>query len=130
MTTKALNMELGDRFSAYHGDCCEVLKQIPEKSIDFCIHSPPFSSLYIYSDSENDMGNSADDAEFFQHYSFLVEQIARVTLPGRLTAVHCMDIPAGNGTLYDFPADIVRLHERHGKHTRSGETVLLEEDTI
>ncbi len=106
--------ELTDQYSLYNGDCVEVVGAMPDESVHLSVYSPPFCGLYNYSSSEQDMSNCRSRDEFFEHYAFLVEQIARVTLPGRLTAVHCMDIPQGNGTLYDFPADIVRLHERYG----------------
>ena len=105
---------LTDSYALYHGDSCEVLPQIPDGSVHLSVYSPPFCGLYHYSSSERDLSNCRDRSEFFEHYGFIVEQIARVTMPGRVTAVHCMDVPNGNGTLYDFPADIVRLHEQHG----------------
>lgn len=106
--------EQTDHYQLFHGDCCEVLPTIPDDSIQLSVYSPPFCGLYHYSSSERDMSNCRNLDEFFEHYAFLVEQIARVTTPGRLTAVHCMDVPNGGGTLYDFPGDIVRLHKRFG----------------
>lgn len=104
----------GGLYTLHHGDCCEVLPTMAGESVHLSVYSPPFCGLYHYSSSERDMSNCRDRDEFFEHYEFLVEQIARVTMPGRLTAVHCMDVPNGNGTVYDFPGDIVRLHERLG----------------
>ena len=106
--------EIHDRYALHHGDCCEVMPTLADNSVHLSVYSPPFCGLYHYSSSERDMSNCRSRDEFFTHYGFLVEQIARVTMPGRLTAVHCMDIPNGNGTLYDFPGDVVRLHERYG----------------
>lgn len=103
-----------DRYELYHGDCCEVLPTLADDSIHLSVYSPPFCGLYHYSSSERDMSNCRSREEFLEHYAFLVEQIARVTMPGRLTAVHCMDVPTGGGILYDLPGDIVRLHERFG----------------
>jgi DNA modification methylase len=109
----------GKNWTLINGDCCQVLKEIPEASIDFCIHSPPFSSLYIYSDSENDMGNCASDDEFFQHYSFAIRELFRVTVPGRLCAVHCKDLPRyanvyGTTGLIDFPGACIQEFEASG----------------
>jgi DNA modification methylase len=112
---------LTNDYAIYNGDCIEVMKSIPNKSIHFSIYSPPFGhsggGLYVYSSSDRDISNSLDYDKFFDHYGFAVEEIARVTMPGRLSAVHCMDVPSGNtGTdhLIDFSGDIIRLHERHG----------------
>ena len=107
-----------DKYALYNGDCCEVIPGIPDESIHFSIYSPPFCGLYQYSSSERDMSNCRSYDEFFDHYRFLVEQIYRTTLPGRCSAVHCMDVPraganAGGG-LIDFPGDIIRMHEDIG----------------
>ena len=83
----------GDDWAAYHGDCVEVVAAMPPNAIDLSIYSPPFSNLYVYSDSERDMGNSSDDDEFSEHYRFLLDHLYRVTRPGRLSAVHCSDLP-------------------------------------
>lgn len=90
---RCLNDAHGVEWSAYHGDCTEVVRQLPGRSVGFSICSIPFSSLFTYSASECDMGNNADDAEFFRHYEFLVGEWLRVTKPGRLCAVHCSDVP-------------------------------------
>ena len=109
-----MSPEIHARYSLFHGDCCEVMADIPTESVHLSVYSPPFCGLYHYSSSERDLSNCRSREEFLTHYGFVVEHIARVTMPGRLIAVHCMDIPNGNGTLYDFPADIVRLHEQYG----------------
>lgn len=106
-----------DRYALYHGDCCAIMPNFPDGSVHLSVYSPPFGGLYHYSSSERDLSNSRDYGEFFDHYEFVVKEIARVTMPGRLSGVHCMDVPTGNtGTdaLKDFPGDIIRLHERHG----------------
>lgn len=103
-------------YSLYHGDCCEVLPTLPSDSVHLSVYSPPFVGLYHYSSSERDMSNCRSREEFLEHYAFLIEQIERVTMPGRLTAVHCMDVPTGGGVLFDLPGEIVRLHERFGMH--------------
>jgi len=106
-----------DRYALYCGDCCEVMPTMPENSVHLSVYSPPFGGLYHYSSSERDLSNSRDYDEFFAHYEFVVRGLNRVTMPGRLTGVHCMDVPSGNtgnDHLRDFPGDIIRLHERCG----------------
>lgn len=107
-----------DRFALYNGDCCEVMPMLPDKSVHLSIYSPPFCGLYNYSSSERDLSNCLTYEKFFDHYEFVVKEIARLTMPGRITAVHCMDVPRDganlNGGLMDFPGDIIRLHERLG----------------
>mgnify|MGYP000467284096 CR=1 FL=1 len=110
-----INQEHGRDWSLYHGDSAEVLQGIPTDSVDLSVYSPPFGSLYTYSASERDLGNSKTDAQFFQHYRFIVEQILRVTKPGRVTAVHVSDTPAmlvrdGYIGLKDFSGDVIRLY--------------------
>jgi len=106
-----------DRYAIYHGDCVEVVSQMPAESVHLSIYSPPFAGLYNYSSSERDMSNCRSYDEFMKHYGYIVEELTRVTLPGRITAVHCTDIPSGNtghDHLRDFPGDIIRLHESMG----------------
>ncbi len=106
-----------DNYALYLGDCCEVLPGIPDGKIHLSVYSPPFAGLYHYSSSERDLSNSLDYGQFFKHYEFVVKELQRVTMKGRMTAVHCMDVPSGNsGTdhLTDFPGDIIRLHEKLG----------------
>jgi len=113
------NQVITDQYAIYNGDCIEGMRAMPKESIHFSIYSPPFGGLYNYSSDERDLSNCADRDEFFEHYEFVVAEIARLTMPGRLTAVHCMDIPSGNSggdSWYDFPGDIIRLHEKHGFH--------------
>jgi DNA modification methylase len=125
---KCQNQKHGENWMLYHGDACQVIKGLPDKSIDLCIHSPPFSSLYIYSDSEADMGNCKDDEEFFKHYEFLIPELFRVTVPGRLCVVHCKDLPKyanrdDTAGLKDFPGQIVAAFERHGWSYHSNVTI-------
>ena len=106
-----------DRYALYLGDCCEVMPTLPDGSVHLSIYSPPFGGLYHYSSSDRDLSNCRSYAEFFEHYRFVVENLHRLTMPGRLTGVHCMDIPTsntGNDALRDFPGDIIRLHEEIG----------------
>lgn len=119
MTTHVLAQESSDRFVAFNGDCVEVVSGLPEASIGFSIYSPPFSHLFIYSDSERDMGNVRNDEEFFTQYGYLLKALYRATKPGRLTAVHCSDLPRTKTThgevgLYDMPGDIIRAHLENG----------------
>lgn len=117
--TNVIAQESADRFVAYNGDCVEVVASLPDESVGFSIYSPPFSHLFIYSDSERDMGNVKNDDEFFAQYGFLLRELYRVTKPGRLTAVHCSDLPRTKAMhaeigLYDMPGDIIRAHVSAG----------------
>ena len=113
-----------DRFALYHGDSMDVLPQLPAASAHLSVYSPPFGGLYNYSSSPADMSNCRTYEEFFEHYEFLVREIHRLTKPGRMTAVHCMDVTSAtincsasvnaHGGLIDFPGDIIRLHQRLG----------------
>jgi DNA modification methylase len=114
-----LAQHITDEYAAYNGDCMEVMPMLPDGSVHLSIYSPPFVGLYQYTSSERDLSNSRDYAEFFEHYGYVIAELARVTMPGRISCVHCMDVPTGNtGTdmLSDFPGDIIRLHKRHGFH--------------
>lgn len=114
-----VEQNISEAFALYLGDCCEVMPSLPDESVHLSIYSPPFAGLYHYSSSERDLSNCADYKQFFAHYEFVVREIARLTMPGRMTAVHCMDVPSGNSGidhLVDFPGDIIRLHEREGFH--------------
>lgn len=104
---------VSDRYAIYNADCMEVLKKIRANSIHLSIYSPPFGGLYNYSSSDRDLSNCKSYEDFFDHYSFIVEQMARVTMPGRLSCVHVMDVATGDH-LRDFPGDVIKLHERHG----------------
>ena len=106
-----------ERYALYHGDCMEVMATLPDESVHLSIYSPPFGGLYHYSSNDRDLSNARGYDEFFEHYAFVVAEIARLTVSGRMTAVHCMDIPSGNtgmDSLIDFPGDIIRLHAEHG----------------
>lgn len=111
-----------NNYALYHGDSCEVLPTLPANSIGISCYSPPFATesggaLYHYSSSPRDLSNASTYELFFTHYEFLVREIYRLTMPGRLSAVHCADIPTGNtgcDALADFPGDIIRLHRQCG----------------
>lgn len=104
-------------YALYNGDCVEGMKQLPDDSIGLSVYSPPFAGLYQYSSDPRDMSNAIDKDEFFVHYGYCVDEIARLTPPGRISAVHCMDIPlsnAGCDAMYDLPGHIIALHEARG----------------
>lgn len=105
-------------YALYNGDCIEVMRSFPDETLDLSIYSPPFCGLYNYSSSDRDLSNCKSYAEFFEHYRFVVSELTRLTKPGRITAVHCADIPKAGansgGGLDDFPGDIIRLHKELG----------------
>jgi len=119
---KILDQEITNEWAIYNGDCLEVMTAFPANSVGFSIYSPPFAApsggaLYHYSSSDRDLSNARTYAEFMQHYEFVIREIHRLTMPGRVTAVHCMDVPTGNtgrDSLTDFPGDIIRLHAHLG----------------
>lgn len=114
-----LEQIIENRYAIYNGDSCEIVKAIPDNSIHYTIFSPPFASLYTYSNSDRDMGNSKGDDEFYNHFIFLAKELYRVTMPGRLLSFHCMDLPLmkerdGVIGLKDFPAIIRKIFEDCG----------------
>ena len=114
------------RYALYCGDCIEVMKSLPDEKIHLSVYSPPFGGLYNYSSDERDLSNCFDYEQFFNHYTFVVKELYRLSLPGRITAVHCTDIPSSNtgqDYLTDFPGDIIRLHEKEGWHFIARHTI-------
>ena len=116
---KVLNQVVNNNFALYHGDCVDVTKGIPDNSIHYTIFSPPFSSLYTYSNNDRDMGNSKNDEEFYKHFEFLVNELYIITIPGRLVSFHCMQIPLmkerdGVIGLKDFRGDLIRSFQKEG----------------
>jgi hypothetical protein len=112
-------MSQGNGWAIYNGDCCEVIPALPDESIGFSVFSPPFASLYVYSDIVNDMGNCESDEQFFEQFSYLVKELFRVTKTGRLCSVHCMNMPStiqhnGYIGLRDFRGDIIRCFQANG----------------
>jgi DNA modification methylase len=106
-----------DRFAIYNGDCIETMRSMPDESVHLSLYSPPFCGLYQYSSDERDISNTIDKDEFFEHYGYCISEIARLTMSGRISAVHCMDIPlsnAGCDAIYDLPGRIIREHEKRG----------------
>ena len=116
---KVMNQEIGDKFAIYNGDSCEVMQGIPDNSIHYSITSIPFASLYTYSNSERDLGNSRTYSEFWDHYEFLIRQWVRVMMPGRMISVHCMNLPLmkerdGVIGLRDLRGDVIRGMQQAG----------------
>lgn len=114
-----LDQVIQDQYALYHGDCVDVLKGIPDASVGYSIFSPPFASLYTYSNSPRDMGNVRSDAEFFEHFSYLIKELRRVMMPGRDVSFHCMLMPAsktreGYIGLKDFRGDLIRAFQDEG----------------
>lgn len=118
----AVDQVITERYAAYNADAIEVLRQLRDDAVGLSLYSPPFAqpgggALYHYSSSPRDLSNAATLAQFFEHYGFIMRELHRVTMPGRMTAVHCTDVPSGNtgcDHLYDFPGDIIRAHEAIG----------------
>ena len=109
-----LNQVIEKNYAMYLGDCCEVIKGIPDNSIHFQVFSPPFSSLYTYSNSDRDMGNCTNDAEFAEHFKYLVPELFRIAMPGRLCAFHCMNLPTSKERdgvigIRDFRGELIRV---------------------
>lgn len=114
-----LKQVVDEQYAAYNGDSCELIRGIPDNSIHYTMFSPPFSSLYTYSNSDRDMGNSKGDDEFYKHFEYLVKELYRVMMPGRLLSFHCMNIPLmkerdGVIGLKDFRGDLIRLFTSQG----------------
>ena len=114
-----IDQTVTEKYALYNGDCVEVMKALPDGRVDFSIFSPPFADLYCYSDNPKDLGNCKTYSEFFNQFAFVAAELHRVIKPGRLCAVHCIDIPAmkerdGYIGLKDFPGDIIRLFEAKG----------------
>lgn len=110
---------IGDRFALYRGDCVRVVAGLPDNSVGYSIFSPPFASLYTYSDDPRDMGNCRDDAEFFGQFRYLLGEMYRAVMPGRLVSIHCMDLPMSKTRhgvigLRDFSGEIIRAMEDAG----------------
>ncbi len=117
-----IDQKLTENYALYNGDSCEVLPTLPDKSVHMSVYSPPFATdeggaLFNYSSSPRDLSNARTFAEFMEHYEFIVSEIARVTLPGRISAVHLMDIPKQGANIagfFDLPGEVIKLHEKNG----------------
>lgn len=118
MTIKAVDQVVTDAYAIYQGDSCEVIRAIPGDSIHFGIHSPPFEGLYKFSNFDRDISNNEGPA-FWEHYAFLISELLRVTMPGRLHSVHVMQLPMskirhGNIGMRDFRGEVIRAYEDAG----------------
>ena len=114
-----IDQAVANRYALYHGDSVEITKEIPDNSIHYTIFSPPFSQLYVYSNSDRDMGNCKGDEEFYNHFKYLAKELYRITMPGRLLSFHCMDLPLmksrdGVIGLKDFPALMLKIFQDCG----------------
>jgi hypothetical protein len=117
MAAGVMEQVISDRYAVYCGDCIEVMRALPDASVGLSVYSPPFAGLYLYSSDERDLSNCIGHDEFFEHYGYVIDEIARTTMPGRISAVHCMDIPlsnAGCDAMFDLPGRIVAEHEARG----------------
>ena len=112
-----------DNYAIYNSDCMYVLPTLEDESIDLSVYSPPFAGLYNYSSSENDFSNCESKEQFLEQYEYLVEQVARVTKPGRITSVHCTDVFDNTCRLWDFPSDIIKIHQKYGFEYRNRITI-------
>jgi DNA modification methylase len=119
------DQKINGNYALYNGDCMYVLPELKEESIDFSVYSPPFAGLYNYSSSENDFSNCETREQFLEQYEYLINEISRVTKPGRISAVHCSDIIDNKigGGLWDLPNHIIKLHEKHGFKYRNRITI-------
>ena len=117
--TTVLDQSIGDNYALFNGDCVEVVRGLPDASVDYSIFSPPFASLYTYSNSPRDMGNVRNDDEFFEHFDYLVQELRRVVKPGHNVSFHCMLLPAskerdGYIGLKDFRSDLIKAFQKRG----------------
>jgi DNA modification methylase len=123
MEQKVKDQIVTDNYALYNSDCMLVLPSIESESIDLSIYSPPFAGLYNYSSSEFDFSNCESKEQFLEQYEFLVAEIARVTKKGRITAVHCTDVFDNTCRLWDFPNEIIRIHQKYGFEYRNRITI-------
>jgi len=112
-----IEQTITDQYALYNGDCIEVMMSLPAESVGLTVYSPPFAGLYQYSSDDRDLSNCIDHDEFFAHYGYVIDEVARLTQPGRISAVHCMDIPLSNSgcdAMFDLPGRIILEHEKRG----------------
>jgi DNA modification methylase len=112
-----------ENYSIYNSDCMEVITTMPDESIDLSVYSPPFAGLYNYSSSERDFSNCDSKEQFLEQYEYLIKEMARITKKGRINAVHCTDVFDNTCRLWDFPHEIIRLHEKYGFEYRNRITI-------
>ena len=114
MEVKCKNQYEGNGFALYNGDSCEVMKAIPDNSIHYSIFSPPFAQLYVYSNSVRDLGNCRSTTEFYEQFEYIIKELHRIMMNGRLVSIHCMDLPTqkqrdGFIGLTDFPGELIQM---------------------
>jgi DNA modification methylase len=123
MENKVKEQVVKDNYAIYNSDCMLVMPMIESESIDLSVYSPPFAGLYNYSSSENDFSNCENKEQFLEQYEYLIKEVARVTKEGRITAVHCADVFDNNCRLWDFPNEIIKLHQKYGFEYRNRITI-------
>jgi DNA modification methylase len=123
MENKVKNQIVTENYAIYNSDCMLVLPELETESIDLSIYSPPFAGLYNYSSSENDFSNCESKEQFLIQYEYLVKEISRLTKAGRITAVHCTDVFDNTCRLWDFPNEIIRIHEKYDFQYRNRITI-------
>ena len=121
--SKVKNQLHEDNYSIYNGDCMDVIQTMKDNSIDLSVYSPPFAGLYNYSSSEKDFSNCESKEQFLEQYEFLIKEMSRVTKSGRINAVHCTDVFDNSCRLWDFPHEIIKLHEKYGFEYRNRITI-------
>lgn len=112
-----------ENYSIYNSDCMEVITTLKDESIDLSVYSPPFAGLYNYSSSERDFSNCDSKEQFLEQYEFLIKEMSRITKKGRINAVHCTDVFDNTCRLWDFPHEIIKLHEKYGFEYRNRITI-------
>ncbi len=112
-----------ENYAIYNGDCMDVITTLDDNSIDLSVYSPPFAGLYNYSSSEKDFSNCESKEQFLEQYEYLIKEMARVTKPGRINAIHCTDVFDNTCRLWDFPNEIIRLHVKYGFEYRNRITI-------
>ena len=117
------NQLITDKYAIYNADCMEVLPTIPDESVDLSVYSPPFAGLYNYSSDPRDFSNCESKEQFLEQYDFLIKEMSRITKPGRITAVHCTDVFDNSCRLWDFPHEIIRIHDKYGFQYRNRITI-------
>jgi len=125
---KVMDQLLNDKYCLYNGDSVDILNEFPDESVGYSLFSPPFMDLYVYSDSERDMGNSKNNDEFWNHFNYLIKELYRITIPGRCVSIHCSHVPTkkvwdGIIALKDFPGDIIRIFQNNGFLFHSSVTI-------
>ncbi len=123
MENKVKDQKVTEKFAIYNGDCMDVISTMENDSIDLSIYSPPFAGLYNYSSSEKDFSNCESKEQFLQQYEYLIKEMSRVTKPGRINAVHCTDVFDNSCRLWDFPSEIIKLHQKYGFEYRNRITI-------